>query len=73
MTFLSKKGIMTKIFFSPIHLTKFYKRGRYAGTKNLEVTEKVSDQILSIPMYPGLKKDELDYICDSITEFIEKK
>jgi perosamine synthetase len=73
MIFLSKKGIMTKIFFSPIHLTKFYKGKIYAGMKNLEVTERVSDQILSIPMYPGLKKDELDYICDSITEFIEKK
>lgn len=73
MEFLSKKGIMTKIFFSPIHLTKFYKGRRYAGTKNLEVTERVADQILSIPMFPGLKKEDLDYICDSISEFMEKK
>ncbi|HZS74964.1 MAG TPA: DegT/DnrJ/EryC1/StrS family aminotransferase [Candidatus Nitrosotalea sp.] len=73
MIFLSKKGIMTKIFFSPIHLTKFYKGGIYPGTENLEVTERVADQILSIPMFPGLKKEELGYICNSISEFIEKK
>ncbi|MGH2612167.1 MAG: DegT/DnrJ/EryC1/StrS family aminotransferase [Rhabdochlamydiaceae bacterium] len=73
MMFFSKKGIMSKIFFNPVHLTKFYKGGVCAGTENLEVTERVADQILSIPMYPGLKKEEIDYICDSITEFIEKK
>jgi len=72
MQFLTKKGIMSKVFFNPVHLTKFYKNLGYSKLRNLNVTEKVSEQILSLPMYPGLKKEELDYICDSINEFMEK-
>jgi dTDP-4-amino-4,6-dideoxygalactose transaminase len=39
--------------------------------KYLNTTESVSEQILTLPMFPGLKKEDLDYICDSIKEFID--
>lgn len=70
MKFLTKKGIMSKVFFDPIHETKFYKK-MTASKSHLNTTKSVSEQILTLPMFPGLKKEELDYICDSIKEFIE--
>jgi len=73
MKFLTRKAIMSKVYFSPVHLTKFYTKLGYSKTKKLEVTNTVSNQILSLPMYPSLKKEELDYICDSIAQFFEKK
>jgi perosamine synthetase len=73
MHFLAKKGIMSKIFFEPIHLTKFYRKLGYGKSKNLHLTETISNQIVSLPMYPGLKKEELEYICESINEFMELK
>ncbi len=70
--FLTQKGIMSKVFFDPIHLTDFYRKKILKRKINLENTENISSQILTIPMFPGLTKPELNYICDSISEFFEK-
>lgn len=70
MKFLTKKGIMSKIFFEPVHLTKFYSKNTKMKI-SLPITEKISQQILTLPMYPGLTKDEMDFIIDSIGEFFE--
>jgi len=70
--FLTKKGIQTKVNFEPIHLTKFY-RAKFGYKKGFLInTEKISDEILTLPMYPNLKKTEMDFIIDSINEFSEK-
>jgi len=68
---LSKKKIFSKVYFFPIHLTKFYKE--QFGTKKgfLPVTEKLSEQVLTLPMYPSLTNEELDYLVDSIREYFE--
>ncbi len=70
--FLTKKGIMTKIFFEPIHMTDFYKKQTYGKLVKLPVTEKTYEKILTLPMHPGLTKEELDHICDSIGEFMDR-
>ena len=69
--FLTKKGIMTKIFFEPIHLSNFYKKLGYKN-KKLTNTEKISNTVLSLPIFPDLKEEEIRYICNSIKEFFEK-
>jgi perosamine synthetase len=70
--FLTKKGIMTKIFFEPVHLTAFYKNLGYGKSTSLPITEKTYERILTLPMYPGLTKEELNFICDSVAEFMDK-
>ena len=68
--FLASKGIMTKVFFEPIHLSKFYKKAGF-GKKSLSNTEKNSRTVLSLPIFPGLKSEEIAHICDSIKEFFQ--
>ena len=68
--FLASKGIMTKVFFEPIHLSKFYKKSGF-GKKSLSNTEKISRTVLSLPIFPGLKSEEIRHICDSIKEFFQ--
>ena len=68
--FLVSKGIMTKIFFEPIHLSNFYKKSGF-GKKSLPNTEKTSQTVLSLPIFPGLKSEEIRHICDSIKEFFQ--
>lgn len=65
---LTKKGIMSKVYFYPIHLKEFYtdKYGYKRG--DLPQTEELSDKILTLPMYADLTKDNLDYMIDSIME-----
>ena len=68
--FLASKGIMTRVFFEPIHLSKFYKKSGF-GKKSLSNTKKISQTVLSLPIFPGLKSEEITHICDSIKEFFQ--
>ena len=70
MSFLASKGIMTRVFFKPVHKSKFFSKIGY-GSVSLPNTEKTSKQILALPMYPTLRKEQITYITDSITEFFE--
>jgi len=64
-SFLKDKGIMSKVYFSPVHQTTFYKKYKVS----LPVTEGISNQVLTLPMYPDLTEDEIGYITDCIKEF----
>ena len=43
------------------------------GTKkgDLPITEKISDQVLTLPLYPNMEKNEMNYVIESINEFFE--
>ena len=64
---------MSKVFFYPVHQTKFYQNLGYNVNNNLKKTNIISDQILTLPMYPGLKKEELIYITEALSEFMENQ
>jgi len=72
MKFLTKKGIMSKVYFFPVHLTGFYKKMGYDKTKDLNITKAVSSEILSLPMYPGMQKNALNYIINCVSDFMKK-
>ena len=69
--FLLEKKIFSKIYFTPIHLSKFYMNK--IGTKkgDLPITETISDQVLTLPLYPNMEQDEMNYVIESINEFFE--
>jgi perosamine synthetase len=69
--YLSKKGIMTKTFFDPIHETAFYKKN-FKQKIFLPKTVDISKRILSLPLYPTMTKEELNYVCNSVLEFFNK-
>ena len=66
---LNSKGIQTGIHYpTPIHLQEAYnnlncKRGSFP------ISEQYADEILSIPMFPELKDDEIVTVVNSIKEF----
>jgi len=68
--YLAKKGIGTRISFSPVHKTKFYRELGYSDT--LENTEQISSCALTLPLYPSLTKKEMDYIAKEIKNFFKK-
>lgn len=72
LRYLSKKGVMSKIYFPAVHLTHFYKSQVRPRCK-LPVTEEISKQILSLPMYPTLTKQEMDYLLKWIRIFLNKR
>jgi len=70
MKHLANKGIMSKVYFYPVHLTHFYKN--VLGYKiNLPVTERLASQVLTLPMYPHLSKEEMDIVVSEIKNFYQ--
>lgn len=69
--YLASKGIMSKVYFSPVHLTRFYKNN-YRRNIILPVTEKAAKEALSLPMFVSLKKSEIEYIASNIKRFFKK-
>ena len=69
--FLTKKEIFSKVYFHPIHKTQFYTK--FNTDNKLPVTEMIASQVLTIPLYPNMTKEEKTYLVESIDEFFEVK
>lgn len=65
---LAEQGIMSKIYFDPVHLTHHY-RSLPGYEVSLPVTEKVAGEILSLPIYPGMPEEEIIRVVDTIAEY----
>jgi perosamine synthetase len=72
MKHLVSCGIGCKVYFSPIHLTKFYKEEFGHRTGELPNTEDLSQRVLTLPMHPMLKDEEIRYITDEIKSFLSE-
>ena len=70
--FLLEKKIFCKIYFSPIHLTKFY-QNKIDTNYSLPNTEEISNLVLTLPLFPNMTLEEKDYLINSIDEFFEKE
>lgn len=67
LRYLAERGIMTKVYFPPVHQFNFYKsKLNYHCT--LPVTESLSNQVLTLPMYPSLSEQEISFIADQIND-----
>jgi dTDP-4-amino-4,6-dideoxygalactose transaminase len=66
---LHQEGIATGIHYPiPLHLQNAY---RHLGYKrgDFPVTEEVTQEILSLPMYPELKKNDIAIIVEKIKNY----
>lgn len=69
LNFLKEKGIGVLTHYNiPLHLQKAYKCLGYKPG-DLPVAEKISREIISMPMFPFITKKQIKYVTDSIKEF----
>ena len=68
--FLSDRGIATGLHYPlPLHLQKAYSHlGHKKGS--FPVTEMVARRLLSLPMYPELTREQIEYVAQSIKDFM---
>ena len=69
--FLLGKGVFSKVYFNPIHLTKFYRDKFGIMVNSLPMTEKIAGEVLTIPLYPNMTSEEKTYLTESISEYFE--
>lgn len=70
--FLKQKGIMTKVYFNPVHLKSFYKENYGFKEGDLPKTESFSNRVLTLPLYVDLNEDDMNFIISSIKEFFDR-
>ena len=70
--YLGDKGISTKVYFEPVHLSYFYKNKFGFKGGDLPVTERIADQVLTFHTHPLLKNEEIDYISEEIDKFFSE-
>lgn len=67
--FLKEKGIGTGIHYPiPIHLQPAMK---FLRNVKLPITEKIAKEVLSLPIYPQMEMEKIEYVVKSIKEFEE--
>jgi len=67
------RGIDAKVYFyPPIHMQTCYIFNNFrCSTTGMGVTERVAERVISLPMYPGLSHEELEYMADSLAESVK--
>jgi len=71
-SFLETKGIPSMIYYPiPLHMQKAYTDPRYKQG-DFPVTEHLCANVISLPMHTELTTDDLQYITDSVLEFVNK-
>ena len=70
MQHLLDKGIPCAIYYPiPLHLQKAYLDSRYKE-ENFTVTNQLVKEVISLPMHSELDDDQIQFITDSILEFL---
>jgi len=71
--YLSENGVANQIYYPiSLHIQKAYQHLEYKKG-DLTVTEKMQDTVLSLPMFPHLKDNEILYIAEKIKEALKTK
>ncbi|WNM61911.1 DegT/DnrJ/EryC1/StrS family aminotransferase [Candidatus Nitrospira neomarina] len=70
--YLTHHGIGNRIYYPvPLHLQECYQDlGYHKG--DFPVSEQLSQEVLSLPIYPELTQDQLQYVVDTINAFFHK-
>lgn len=63
---LAEAGVQTSVHYPAVHRFSIYEK----LNANLPLTEYVADNEITLPMYSGLREDEIEYIAKTLTNFI---
>jgi perosamine synthetase len=64
---LSASGIGTSVHYTPLHFLTFYKKLGY-GKQSFPVAERVSKEILSLPLFPTISKLQINFVVKEIAK-----
>jgi len=70
--FLKEKGVATAIYYPlPLHQQECF---NYLSHNSSDLThaEKASQRVLSLPVYPEMRKEEIEYVCEQIEQFFDR-
>ncbi|HOK80322.1 MAG TPA: DegT/DnrJ/EryC1/StrS family aminotransferase [bacterium] len=66
---LKEDGIGTSVHFIPVHKHPYYKNAFGYDEKNFPVANSVFEKCVSLPIYPGMKSDEQDFVIERVLKY----
>ena len=67
---MSEAGIGTSVHYKPLHRMTYYKDRYRLIPEDYPVAEKIWKGTVSLPLYPGMTKDEVLYVCDIVKDLL---
>lgn len=67
---LQERGIGVAVNYRAIHLLKYYRENFGFKEGDLPIAEEIGKRTLSLPLYPSLKDEEVDYVIKVVLEEI---
>jgi UDP-2-acetamido-2-deoxy-ribo-hexuluronate aminotransferase len=69
--YLEEKGIPAKVYYPvPTHMQAPYTAVSRFDASQLEVTQMLSNEVLSLPMHTELADDQIEYITETVKDFL---
>ena len=69
---LNSMNIGTSVHFIPVHLHPFYRTGFGTKDGDFPVTEAIFEKIISLPLYPSMSQEDVEYVADAVREISKK-
>ena len=71
MNRLAENGVGSSVHYKPLHRMTYYRDRYHLLPDCFPNAERIWRGCLSLPIYPGLGEDELDFICDIINASLD--
>jgi len=69
---LSERGIGTSVHFIPNHMQPYYKNKYGFDVKDFPVATKEYYRLISLPIYPRMSNEDVEYVIRSVFEVVTK-
>ena len=68
---LKEVGISTGLHYIPLHLLSYYKQKYNLKITTYPTALTLYQQVLSLPIYPSMSDDDVNYVCDKVIEIAQ--
>lgn len=69
---LNERNVGTSVHFIPVHLMSAYQKRFGYQEGDFPNTEKHFERIISLPLYPTLSDEQVEYIIHAVTDIVQK-
>jgi len=70
---LAEQGIGTSVHYRPLHRMSYYRQTYHLSPDDFPQAERVWNGCLSLPIFPTMTDDEIDYVCAALAGILEGK
>jgi perosamine synthetase len=67
---MKERGIGTSVHWMPLHMHPYYREKYAYKAEDFPVAANLYPQLITLPLYPDMKQDEVEYVCDSIKDIM---